>query len=158
MMQSALYQSAWISTGLPRRGVTTQSPTLASIHVSCTPVSEPMVASNDGLLVTAGDDELVGCHHQRLHKFILDGRAQRIRATRRFSVPVLNGCCCGALFGGRDDRCLTLQAYIEAKNAGIKQIFAKIEPTLTLGIVLEVAIPMACGFHLCCIIRKIERR
>ena len=39
MMQSALYQSAWISTGLPRRGVTTQSPTLASIQVSCTPGS-----------------------------------------------------------------------------------------------------------------------
>src|SRR3954465_2899882 len=39
MMHSALYQSAWISTGLPRRGVTTQSPTLASIQVSCTPGS-----------------------------------------------------------------------------------------------------------------------
>ena len=39
MMRSALYQSAWISTGLPWRGVTTQSPTLASIQVSCTPGS-----------------------------------------------------------------------------------------------------------------------
>ena len=35
--RSALYQSALISTGLPMRGVTTQSPTLASIQVSCTP-------------------------------------------------------------------------------------------------------------------------
>ena len=32
--RSALYQSALISTALPRRGVTTQSPTLASIQVS----------------------------------------------------------------------------------------------------------------------------
>src|ERR1041384_3418898 len=32
--QSALYQSALISTALPRRGVTTQSPTFASIQVS----------------------------------------------------------------------------------------------------------------------------
>src|SRR5438105_14745120 len=39
MMHNALYQSAWISTGLPRRGVTTQSPTLASIQVSWTPGS-----------------------------------------------------------------------------------------------------------------------
>ena len=39
MMHRALYQSAWISTGLPRRGVTTQSPTLASIQVSWTPGS-----------------------------------------------------------------------------------------------------------------------
>ena len=31
---SALYQSALISTAFPRRGVTTQSPTLASIQVS----------------------------------------------------------------------------------------------------------------------------
>ena len=34
---SALIHNAWISTGLPIRGVITQSPTLASIHVSCTP-------------------------------------------------------------------------------------------------------------------------
>ena len=32
--RSALYQSALISTALPRRGVTTQSSTFASIHVS----------------------------------------------------------------------------------------------------------------------------
>ena len=32
--RSALYHSALISTALPRRGVTTQSPTLASIQVS----------------------------------------------------------------------------------------------------------------------------
>ena len=38
-MRSALSQSAWISTGFPIRGVTTQSPTLASIQVSCTPGS-----------------------------------------------------------------------------------------------------------------------
>ena len=37
--RSALYQSAWISTGLPRRGVMTRSPTRASIQVSCTPAS-----------------------------------------------------------------------------------------------------------------------
>ena len=36
-MVRALSHSAWISTGLPVRGVTTQSPILASIHVSCTP-------------------------------------------------------------------------------------------------------------------------
>ena len=36
---SALNHSALISTGLPMRGVTTQSPTLASIQVSCTPGS-----------------------------------------------------------------------------------------------------------------------
>ena len=34
---SALIQSACTSTGFPMRGVTTQSPTLASIQVSCTP-------------------------------------------------------------------------------------------------------------------------
>ena len=34
---SALSHSAWTSTGLPIRGVTTQSPILASIQVSCTP-------------------------------------------------------------------------------------------------------------------------
>ena len=34
MSRRALYQSSLISTALPRRGVTTQSPTLASIHVS----------------------------------------------------------------------------------------------------------------------------
>jgi len=39
IMHSALYQRAWISTGLPRRGVTTQSPILASIHVSWIPTS-----------------------------------------------------------------------------------------------------------------------
>jgi hypothetical protein len=33
-MRSAFNQSAWISTGLPMRGVTTWSPTLASIQVS----------------------------------------------------------------------------------------------------------------------------
>lgn len=37
MIVSALYQSAWISTGLPARAVTTQSPILASIQVSCAP-------------------------------------------------------------------------------------------------------------------------
>ena len=36
-MRNALIQSACTSTGLPMRGVTTQSPTFASIHVSCTP-------------------------------------------------------------------------------------------------------------------------
>jgi hypothetical protein len=41
MMHKALYQSALISTGLPMRGVTTQSPTLASIQVSCTPAVPP---------------------------------------------------------------------------------------------------------------------
>ena len=35
----AFNQSACTSTGLPMRGVTTQSPTFASIHVSCTPGS-----------------------------------------------------------------------------------------------------------------------
>ena len=34
---SAFSHSAWTSTGLPIRGVTTRSPTLASIQVSCTP-------------------------------------------------------------------------------------------------------------------------
>ncbi len=34
---SALIHRAWTSTGLPMRGVTTQSSTLASIQVSCTP-------------------------------------------------------------------------------------------------------------------------
>src|SRR5215475_14074837 len=37
MTRNALYHSALISTGLPMRGVTTQSPTFASIQVSCTP-------------------------------------------------------------------------------------------------------------------------
>ena len=36
---SAFNHSAFTSTGLPTRGVTTQSPTLASIQVSCTPGS-----------------------------------------------------------------------------------------------------------------------
>jgi hypothetical protein len=36
-MRSALIHSACTSTGLPMRGVTTQSPSLASIQVSCTP-------------------------------------------------------------------------------------------------------------------------
>ena len=40
-VRSTLYQSALISTGLPIRGVTTQSPTLASIQVSCTPAPRP---------------------------------------------------------------------------------------------------------------------
>src|SRR5256885_839033 len=39
MVRSALYQRAFTSTGLPMRGVTTLPPTLASIHVSCTPSS-----------------------------------------------------------------------------------------------------------------------
>ena len=67
MMHSALYQSAWISTGLPRRGVTTQSPTLASIHVSCTPGSprcqQPVSVHLDAVARAAhvpGDD--VGEH------------------------------------------------------------------------------------------------
>ena len=37
VIRSALYQSALISTALPCRGVTTQSPTFASIHVNCVP-------------------------------------------------------------------------------------------------------------------------
>ena len=37
--RKALYQSACISTGFPYLGVTTLSPTLASIQVSCTPGS-----------------------------------------------------------------------------------------------------------------------
>jgi hypothetical protein len=36
IMRRALYHSAWISTGLPRRGVTTHSPILTSIQVSWT--------------------------------------------------------------------------------------------------------------------------
>src|SRR5262249_1266685 len=36
-IQRALSHRAWTSTGLPIRGVTTQSPTLASIQVSATP-------------------------------------------------------------------------------------------------------------------------
>src|ERR1700687_96686 len=39
IMHKALYQRAGISTGLPRRGVPPQLPTLASIHVSWTPSS-----------------------------------------------------------------------------------------------------------------------
>ena len=39
MRRRALYQRALISTALPRRGVTTQSPTFASIHVSWYPSS-----------------------------------------------------------------------------------------------------------------------
>ena len=35
--RSAFSHSAWTSTGLPMRGVTAQSPTRASIHVSCIP-------------------------------------------------------------------------------------------------------------------------
>ena len=37
----ALYHSALISTGLPMRGVTTQSSSLASIQVSCTSADPP---------------------------------------------------------------------------------------------------------------------
>ena len=36
-MRKAFNQSAWISTGLPIRGVITRSPTRASIQVSWTP-------------------------------------------------------------------------------------------------------------------------
>ena len=43
MAAQALYQSAFTSTGLPRRGVTTQPSTLASIQVSGT--SSTLVAS-----------------------------------------------------------------------------------------------------------------
>src|SRR5205807_65811 len=49
VVTSALYHRALTSTGLPMRGVTTQSPTLASIQVSCTPgspaASSPSVGS-----------------------------------------------------------------------------------------------------------------
>src|SRR5690606_28595469 len=38
-VRSALYHKALTSTGAPARGVTTQSPALASIHVSCKPRS-----------------------------------------------------------------------------------------------------------------------
>ena len=46
---SALYQSALISTALPRRGVTTQPSTFASIHVSWYP-SSPCCRRPYGLL------------------------------------------------------------------------------------------------------------
>ena len=36
-MRNAFSHSAWISTGLPIRGVISRSPTRASIHVSCMP-------------------------------------------------------------------------------------------------------------------------
>ena len=48
--RKALYQRALISTALPRRGVTTQSPTLASIQVSwypCGPLAQQSVAGID---------------------------------------------------------------------------------------------------------------
>jgi len=45
---SALYQSALISTGFPRRGVTTQSPTFASIQVSCTPSCPALRSPSSG--------------------------------------------------------------------------------------------------------------
>jgi len=38
-IERAFSQRAWTSTGLPMRGVTTQSPTLASIQVNWTPGS-----------------------------------------------------------------------------------------------------------------------
>jgi len=38
-IRTALYQSAFSSTGIPARCVITQSPTFASIQVSCTPGS-----------------------------------------------------------------------------------------------------------------------
>ena len=52
-MRSALIQSAWISTGLPMRGVTTRSPILASIQVSCSPglagANEPVGVERDAV-------------------------------------------------------------------------------------------------------------
>ena len=48
MATRALYQSALISTGLPMRGVTTRSPTRASIHVSCTPGSPAVTSPSAG--------------------------------------------------------------------------------------------------------------
>jgi len=48
---SALIHSACTSTGLPARGVTTQSPTLASIQVSCTPGAPQAISPSPSSLM-----------------------------------------------------------------------------------------------------------
>ena len=68
---SALSQSAWTSTGLPIRGVTTQSPTFASIQVSCTPgtpaASSPSLVGADAVARAArvaGEDRRIAACEQ----------------------------------------------------------------------------------------------
>ena len=95
-----MYQSALISTGLPMRGVTTQSPTFASIQVSCTPGS-PARSRPSRVHVDAVARALAMCHRRsraardtapRSERAIA-GRVRRTRRPRGSTRASRRRCC-----------------------------------------------------------------
>ena len=117
-------------------------------HGIAAPVAEPVIAGDDGLLISAGNDVLICSRSERRRKIVLNRAGNSgISATCDLGLPMLDDFRDVPFFGRRNDRCLSTNPEIESQGQGIEQVLREIKPAFALGIVLEVAVPVGGSFQ-----------